>query len=425
MKPIRQIAAILVIFFLTQGLVSCNTASYLGKQDPTARYSGSQTVVAHKVFPLTGALVLSPGASKVLKENVTLDSLSRVKKTAITQALKTCRTMGCLVKSFSYSKAEEQVASAALASSFAASKSVRDLVQDKLRPSGYYALFSALGDAALLEEAWHEQVAGMDYIFRAYLLGKGMQYPKIDSSRFYVRSRAYFDSVRAAVKAALETESEHALYFQPVLDAGLAILKLNGRDEAVRFEPLEQTNKAAYARFSHTQWKQYSYSAILVFGEGPEDPGVEISVHNKQRCEAAARLFQTGKAPFLIVSGGYVHPIQTHYCEAQEMKRFMVDSLKVPASAIIMEPHARHTTTNIRNANRIIYRNHMPDTMAVLGVSSESHIAYIASPRFDKVCDRDLGYMPYDRLKRLAPDQVEYFPTIRSLQVNSLEPLDP
>jgi hypothetical protein len=28
-------------------------------------------------------------------------------------------------------------------------------------------------------------------------------------------------------------------------------------------------------------------------------------------------------------------------------------------------------------------------------------------------------------MKRLAPEQVEYYPTRRSLQVNALEPLDP
>lgn len=408
-----------------QGFVSCKTASRLGKKDPTVQYSGPQTVVAHKVFPLTGALALSPGATKALQQNATLDSLAREKKAAINGALESCRTTACLVKAFSYSREEEQVAAAALVRSFAASGPLRELVSDKLRASGYYQLSNALSDTALLKQAWREQVAGMNYIFRAYLTGKGMQYPKIDSSRFYVKSPAYLDSVKAAVSRVLAVEGDKVLYYRPTLDVGLAVLRLNGRDEATRFEPLARTNEAPYALIRKTEWKNYPYSAILVFGEGPEDPRVEISVHNKERCRAAATLFKAGKAPFVIVSGGYVHPIQTRYCEAQEMKRFMVDSLEVPAEKIIMEPHARHTTTNIRNANRIIYRNHMPDKMPVLGVSSESHIAYIASPRFDKVCNRDLGYLPFDGMKRLAPEQVEYYPTRRSLQVNALEPLDP
>jgi uncharacterized SAM-binding protein YcdF (DUF218 family) len=33
----------------------------------------------------------------------------------------------------------------------------------------------------------------------------------------------------------------------------------------------------------------------------------------------------------------------------------MVEKLHVPANAILVEPHARHTTTNMRNTARLIF----------------------------------------------------------------------
>ena len=58
--------------------------------------------------------------------------------------------------------------------------------------------------------------------------------------------------------------------------------------------------------------------------------------------------------PFIIVSGGRVHPFKTQYIEAVEMKHYMIDVLGIPTSAIIIDPFARHTTTNVRNAGHMI-----------------------------------------------------------------------
>ncbi|HEX5555381.1 MAG TPA: hypothetical protein VFX43_19230 [Chitinophagaceae bacterium] len=103
----------------------------------------------------------------------------------------------------------------------------------------------------------------------------------------------------------------------------------------------------------------------------------------------------------------------------------MVSQLKVPADAIIMESHARHTMTSIRNANCIVFRNRMSEKKPVLGVSTASHITYIISERFKKVCMRDMGLVHYKDLKRIADDQIVYIPFFSSLQINAKELLDP
>ncbi|HEY0608978.1 MAG TPA: YdcF family protein, partial [Chitinophaga sp.] len=172
------------------------------------------------------------------------------------------------------------------------------------------------------------------------------------------------------------------------------------------------------------QWANFPYSAILILGAGPSDDQ-PISPMCKERCRTGAAIYREKKAPFIIVSGGYVHPFGTKYSEAIEMKKFLIDSCNIPETAIIAEPHARHTTTNIRNANRILFRNGFPMDKKVLCTSSKAHITYVNSIFFDRVCDKDLRYHPYKNVKRLGDNTVEYEPVVESLHEDPFDPLDP
>ena len=60
------------------------------------------------------------------------------------------------------------------------------------------------------------------------------------------------------------------------------------------------------------------------------------------------------------MSGGFVHPAQTPYAEAIEMKKALIADFSIPQEAILVDPHARHTTTNMRNAARLLYRYAIP-----------------------------------------------------------------
>jgi hypothetical protein len=202
-------------------------------------------------------------------------------------------------------------------------------------------------------------------------------------------------------------------------------LKLNERDEAARYEPLTALeNAAAYKTVKKIKWRQYPYSVILVPGLGPEQPGVKLDPNGAKRCDSAAVRYREGKAPFLVVSGGHVHPNKTPYCEAIEMKKYMVEVLHIPAAAIIIEPHARHTTTNLRNTNRLIFRFKMPFKKPVLIVTDAAQNTYINGSMKDKVV-KELGYTPFSTIKKLSATETEYLPTDDSRQVNSLDPLDP
>ncbi|HYA16921.1 MAG TPA: YdcF family protein, partial [Bryobacteraceae bacterium] len=128
------------------------------------------------------------------------------------------------------------------------------------------------------------------------------------------------------------------------------------------------------------QWEKFPYSVIVVPGAGPDTLAWSFSPEGKARVTLAAKRFRDGKAPFILVSGGYVHPSQTPYCEALEMKKSLIADFGIPADAILIDPHARHTTTNIRNAVREIYRYGMPFGKKALITTDPAQSASIENP---------------------------------------------
>lgn len=214
------------------------------------------------------------------------------------------------------------------------------------------------------------------------------------------------------------------LFFEPSLQAALMYIQLNGRADPANYEPMESTvNKAAVTRAQTLQWNKYPYSLILVPGEGPEEKEVALSPVGMLRCRLAAKAWRDGRAPFIMPSGGKVHPYKTPYCEAEEMKKYLVNELQVPESAIIMEPHARHTTTNMRNAVRLIYKYNFPTKKSALVITDKSQLDAIMN--MATRCERELKYVPYQLGKRLADTEVEFLPVPEAMQINAHEPLDP
>ncbi len=144
-----------------------------------------------------------------------------------------------------------------------------------------------------------------------------------------------------------------------------------------------------------------------------------------ERTDAAVKLFQERQAPLLIFSGGHVHPSQTPFSEAIEMKKYVMQKYGIAEEAILIDPHARHTTTNIRNAARIMFRDGIPTDKKGLITSSQSHVDYVCGDVFKKRNLDELGFVPMQLFKRISPIAVEFLPLTDSLFVNSFEPLDP
>jgi hypothetical protein len=288
----------------------------------------------------------------------------------------------------------------------------------KLKTSGAYQSYTT--DTAFIRKAWETDARGVNYVIDTYIEGRPPLYPKIDAMSI---DTTFKQKLAASMKRIL-AKGNPSFYYLP-LSMALEALRLNGRDEAARYEPLTgKKNAAAYKRVKTINWQQYEYSAILVPGLGPELPGVRLDPNGAKRCDSAAIRFRAGKAPFLIVSGGHVHPNKTPYCEAIEMKKYMVEVLHIPANAIIIEPHARHTTTNLRNANRLIYLFNMPAGKPVLIVTDAAQNSYINGNMGAKVI-KELGYTPYASITKLNAFETSYLPTENSRHINSFDPLDP
>ncbi|RYY29991.1 MAG: YdcF family protein, partial [Chitinophagaceae bacterium] len=178
-----------------------------------------------------------------------------------------------------------------------------------------------------------------------------------------------------------------------------------------------------FKQAAKTDWKKYPATAMLVPGLGPQRADIRLDPGAARRCELAANRFKKGEAPFIIVSGGHVHPPQTPYNEAIEMRKYLVNELKIPASAVIIEPHARHTITNIRNAARLIYLFGMPADKPVKIVSDDLQSAYIfmLKGRFMT----ELGYLPYKGLNRDPTGAPLFYPDLSCFKRNPYDPLDP
>jgi hypothetical protein len=336
--------------------------------------------------------------------------------------IKNCKSASCFASMLQFNDAEIALQGNELVRLVLTDKAFRKSV-NVLKKSGLYPLFMQDADTAYVRKAWQVEARGIDHILNTYIGGQKPLYPKIDSISFDKEDPAFHEKVTAIVKKALNKRTD-AFYSIPMLLA-VEALKLNERDEAVRYEPLtEQENAAAYKSVKKINWNKYSYSAILIPGLGPEQPGVKLDPNGAKRCDSAAVRYREGKAPFLVVSGGHVHPNKTPWCEAIEMKKYMVEVLHIPASAIIIEPHARHTTTNLRNTNRLIFRFKMPFKKPVLIVTDAAQNTYINGGMKNKVV-KELGYTPFSSIKKLSATETEYLPTDDSRQVNPLDPLDP
>jgi hypothetical protein len=108
------------------------------------------------------------------------------------------------------------------------------------------------------------------------------------------------------------------------------------------------------------------YPFLIVPGFTPRI-GWRGGLHPKAigRLEQARRDLADGVAPAVIVSGGAVHSPDN---EAVLMRRWLLVH-GVPDERIVVEPCARHTTTNLRNAGRILLAH---DAREALVVSSDS-----------------------------------------------------
>jgi hypothetical protein len=385
------------------------------------------TAVQDKNFYLLSLLQANPEVSRALAADKTLAEISAERQRFLAQAPKICNgDAACAIRLLTLTEEEIRTVSFALPRIYQSNSSVRTLVAKQLRPSGAYVLYQNESGESLLVNAWEVCAHGLNDILSVYGEGIPPRYPLIDSPSVEVKSAGFQQQVAALAASISAASSPSDLFFESSLKAALQLLALNHRDEAGRMEPMESgVNQKAIQSMRAIQWNQYAYSVIVVPGAGPEDRDTALSVAGRKRTELAVDAYRAGEAPFILVSGGYVHPSQTRFAEALEMKKALLEDYHVPEAAILLDPHARHTTANMRDAAREIYRYQLPMDKPALVVSDAAQIGYIASQFFADRCLKEMGYLPYRILSQPSKTSLVFLPTIESLQQDPLDPLDP
>ena len=117
--------------------------------------------------------------------------------------------------------------------------------------------------------------------------------------------------------------------------------------------------------------------------------------------------------------------MQTPFNEAIEMKKYLMEKFRIPAERSLVDPYARHTTTNFRNAARLAFRYGIPADRPALVTSSEGHIEIVTKQGFRIRCTTELGYFPLEFIERVSPIAAAFKPSVSSLFFDANDPLDP
>ncbi len=382
--------------------------------------------IVDKDFYLFSALDRSAAAQQAIAADPEIARVIAARRELISYTVPRCKgVVVCQLHAITWTDEDILDVSLALQRLGDTDPALKAVVDTDLRPAMVYPLLAKLSSGQMLARAWDICAHGLNDIIAVYGEGAAPRYPEIDSISFDMTSDAAKRRIAAVIAAESGADAAAHPFYELTLQTALALLDLNHRDEAGRHEPMEEgVNKAAVAAIATTAWQTYPYTVIVVPGAGPDDRETALSKGGLRRITLAAQAYDAKQAPFILVSGGYVHPSQTRYSEAIEMKRALIAQFHVPEAAIIVDPHARHTTTNMRNAAREMFRYGIPTDKPGLVVSDAGQVASILTQQLPR-SELELGYAPYTVVGKLSDTEGIFLPLIESLEEDPADPLDP
>ena len=200
-------------------------------------------------------------------------------------------------------------------------------------------------------------------------------------------------------------------------------------------DPGPRENEAALAAIrAFTAWDGAA-AVLVVPGYTPLDlaaPSPDLHPVAVRRVALAVESFHAGKAPFVLASGGAVYPRGTPYVEALLMKRALL-AQGVPAERVLVDARARHSTTNLRNAGRIMRAAGMARALVatlgggLFGSDLFGQDFYFSNPvlsTFYARCDSDLGYR-VGELEALDGGLIAFAPAAEVTRLGFHDALDP
>ena len=411
-------------------LLSIVSFNLMAGQQPDQKYVlvKAESYVQAKNYYLLTLFAQLPEVKKLLSNDTELAKIAQAKKDFLTTSLKNCGDLAqCYLENIRFTDSEIQNIGTRLISLYDTHQELKALVQNHLLPSGCYILYQELKPAEMLKNAWEQDAKAVNFAIAVYgARSRKPNYPSIDSISFDVHHKDYHYVMNDCSNTVWEDTKKESLFFMPTMDYAIRLLEINDRNRIADYEPMETNcNKKAFDRVKTIHWSDFKYSLILVPGEGPEIREEPLSPIGMLRCRVAAYRWKEGFAPFIVVSGGKAHPYKTKFCEAEEMKKYLMETMHVPENVIIMEPHARHTTTNMRNCVRLAFRYGFPMDKPCITSTTREQSYYITDKEMQDRCKEELGYSPYNNGKRLSETEAEFFPLLAALQIDADEPMDP
>ena len=273
-------------------------------------------------------------------------------------------------------------------------------------------------------DAVAREIDGLNGILEVYAGPRAPLYPTIDGPDDVAGSPARAAHVEQALSLAPRCRAGASLRDSGV-GLAAALLTVNDRLDAVAFTSDRDMGRRVRDRLGQVDWSKYRYSALVVLGIGPEDPMTRLSAAGEENVRVAAERYRENLAPLIVVTGGSVHPRRTHFVEAVEMRRALTERYGVPDAAVVIEPYARHTTTNLRNVARRLIEIGAPLDRDVLILTNADQSRSISAPAFAARNQRELGYQPGAVVSRISPTELSYRLSERSLRVDPRDPLDP
>jgi hypothetical protein len=211
-------------------------------------------------------------------------------------------------------------------------------------------------------------------------------------------------------------------------------------DKVLPDPSIKENVKSRAAIQNFKEWDKYNdppkkYPLIVVPGYTPLGQDTPLKLHPtaEERCKMALAEYNKGRAPFIMVSGGNVHPSNTNFNEAVEMKRKLME-YGVPEERIIVEGKARHSTTNLRNAGRFMLEDGHKDKFKSALVLTDGGQAFYMSEHvltfnaYHARSQAELGYKigTLDgTLKNDGNIEVEFRPSENVKRRNKTDILDP
>ena len=362
-----------------------------------------------KAFYLFTVLERAAGVDAVLAADATLAAIATDREARFRNAVDSCPgDLACVSAAVTWSDADAQAAANALVVALKAAGLLDVVVHDHLRPSGMFNLHAADSDEAMVHDAFVDTIAALNGTLSS------------------VGPQATPDALSSVLRSFADAYRPPLRFHRPLLLAALAAMSAAVRDEAARYEPLAKLENAkAIARIPTIDFGAFPFAAIIVPGLGPNSLDTPLSDGGRDRCDLAAARFAAKLAPLIVLSGGHVHPDRTPYSEAIEMKKYLMSAHGIAEDAILVDPHARHTTTNLRNVSRLFFRYGMPIDRPSLVTTDLGQTLYMQTTGFPLRNDTELGYRPWRVLFTLSSNDTCFVPTKMSLHADGRDPLDP